>query len=90
MNTKLSYDMQVLFCHKNFILPPKISRTLKFVSGNKSQIAQLYHHLSRTLKCVVRKRDRETRTTVVVMFIFEIGYLHGIIAKFGSSNRRIF
>ena len=72
------------------MLSLKISRALKFLSGNKPQIAQLYHHLSHTLKCVVRKLDRETRTAFVVMFIFEIGYLHGIIAKFGSSNRRIF
>ena len=90
MNTKLLYDKQVLFYQKNFTLSPKRSRALKFLSGNKSQIAQLYHHLSHTLKCVVRKLHRETRTTCVLTFIFEIGYLHGIIAKFGSSNRRIF
>ena len=70
------------------MLSPKICRALKFLSGNKSEIAQLYHHLSYTLKCVVRKLDRETRTTFVVMFIFEIGCLNGTIAESGNSNRR--
>ena len=46
-----------------------MSRLAKLVSGNKFQIAHLYHYLDNTLKCVFREFCPDAKTSFFVICI---------------------